>query len=116
MGRLLAIGGAVLVVAGCGSGDDGDGGDGYTQDDIASALGLHNKHHEVIYEMAPGKDCVVIQVLTSSDEVESAQSVAGEVPTALAVNPTAMSALSSPALATSPRTSVLHQPSPTSTR
>ena len=87
MGRLLAIGAAVLVVAGCGSGDDGDGGDGYTQDDIAGALGLHNKHHEVIYEMAPGKDCVVIQVLTSSDEVESAQSVAGEVPTALAVNP-----------------------------
>jgi hypothetical protein len=76
----------VLIVAGCGSGDDGDGGGGYTRDDIASALGLHNKHHEVIYEMAPGKDCVVIQMLTSSDEVESAQSVAGEVPTALAVN------------------------------
>ena len=36
--------------------------------------------------MAPGKDCVVIQVLTTSDEVASAQSVAGDVPTALAVN------------------------------
>ena len=72
----------VLIVAGCGGGDDS----GHTRDDIASALGLHNKHHEVIYEMAPGKDCVVIRVLTSSDEVESAQSVAGDVPTALAVN------------------------------
>jgi len=79
----------VLIVTGCGGGDDSSGGDnrGYTRDDIASALGLHNEHHEVIYEMAPGKDCVVIQVLTSADEVESAQSVADEVPTALAVNP-----------------------------
>jgi hypothetical protein len=77
-----------LIVAGCGGGDESGGEDagGYTRDDIASALGLHNKQHEVIYEMAPGKDCVVIQMLTSSDEVESAQSVAGEVPTALAVN------------------------------
>ncbi len=72
----------VLIVAGCGGGDDR----GYTEDDIASALGLHNKHHEVIYEMAPGKDCVVIRMLTSSDEVESAQRVAGDLPTALAVN------------------------------
>ena len=82
-----------LIVAGCGDGGDsgGDGGDGgddsgYTRDDIARALGLHNKHHEVIYEMAPGRECVVIQMLTSSDEVESAQSVSGDVPTALAVN------------------------------
>jgi len=74
-----------VVVAGCGGGGGGDG--GYTRDDIASALALHIKHHdEVIYEMAPGKDCVVIRVLTSSDEVESAQSVAGDLPTALAVN------------------------------
>ena len=36
--------------------------------------------------MAPGKDCVVIRMLTSSDEVESAQRVAGDLPTALAVN------------------------------
>jgi hypothetical protein len=72
-----------LIVSGCGGGDDSSG---YTRDDIASVLGLHNKQHEVIYEMAPGKNCVVIQVLTSSDEVESAQRVAGDVPTALAVN------------------------------
>jgi hypothetical protein len=77
-----------LIVAGCGGGDESGGEDasGYTRDDIAGALGLHNEQHEVIYEMASGKDCVVLQVLTSSDEVESAQSVADEVPTALAVN------------------------------
>jgi len=39
-----------------------------------------------MYERAPGKDCVVIRVLTSRDEIESAQSVAGDVPTALAVS------------------------------
>ena len=75
----------VATLAGCGGGDD-SGNSGNTQDEIASALGLHNQHHEVIYEMAPGKDCVVIQVLTTPDEVASAQSVAGDVPTALAVN------------------------------
>ena len=85
LGMALAL---ALIVAGCGGGDDSGGGDasGYTRDDVASALELHNEHHEVIYEMAPGKDCVVIQVLTSSDEVKSAQNVAGDVPTALAVN------------------------------
>jgi hypothetical protein len=49
---------------------------------------LHNEHHEVIYEMAPGKDCVVLTVLTSSDEVEVAQLDADTLPTALAVNAT----------------------------
>ena len=74
-----------VLVAGCGGGGGGDG--GYTRDDIANALELHIKHQdEVTYEMAPGKDCVVVRVLTSSDEVESAQSVAGDVPTSLAVN------------------------------
>ena len=85
---LLAIGAAVLVVAGCGSGDDGDGGD-----EGRLHEGRHCKRPRVAQQaprshlrMAPGKDCVVIRVLTSSDEVESAQSVADEVPTALAVN------------------------------
>jgi hypothetical protein len=82
MKRRAALMVSAVVVAGCGGGDDS----GYTEDAIASALGLHNKHHEVIYEMAPGTDCVVIRVLTSSDEVESAQRVAGDVPTALAVS------------------------------
>ena len=75
-----------LFVAGCGGGDES----GYTKDDIASALGFHPGHgeraHETLYERAPGKDCVVLQVLTTSDEVASAQSLAGDVPTALAVN------------------------------
>ncbi len=75
-----------LFVAGCGGGDES----GYTENDIASALGFHPGHgeraHETLYERAPGKDCVVIRVLTTSDEVASAQSVAGDVPTALAVN------------------------------
>ena len=79
---------AGLILAGCGGGDDDGGGEdgGYTRDEIAGALELHNEKHEVIYEMAPGKKCVVIQILTSSDQVESAQSVAGDVPTALAAN------------------------------
>ena len=76
-----------LIVAGCGGGDSGGGDDsGYTKDEIASALGFHREHHETMYEMAPGKDCVVLQVLTSPEEIESAQSVADSVPTALAVN------------------------------
>lgn len=72
----------VLLVAGCGGEDDS----GYTESDIRSALGLRNERHEVLYEMAPGKDCVVIRLLTSSDQVEAAQREAGNVPTALAVN------------------------------
>jgi L-asparaginase II len=75
-----------LFVAGCGGGDES----GYTENDIASALGFHPGHgeraHETLYERAPGKDCVVLQVLTSSDEVEAAQREAANLPTALAVN------------------------------
>jgi L-asparaginase II len=75
-----------LFVAGCGGGDESD----YTENDIASALGFHPGHgeraHETLYERAPGKDCVVLQVLTSSDEVEAAQREAANLPTALAVN------------------------------
>jgi hypothetical protein len=75
-----------LFVAGCGGGASG----GYTENDIASALGFHPGHgeraHETLYERAPGKDCVVLRVLTTSDEVASAQSVAADLPTALAVN------------------------------
>ena len=75
-----------LFVAGCGGADESR----YTEDDIASALGFHPGHgeraHETLYERAPGKDCVVLQVLTSSDEVDAAQSVAAGLPTALAVN------------------------------
>lgn len=73
----------VLIVAGCGGEEDS----GYTKDDIASALGLYRENHETFYERAPGKDCVVSQVLTSSDQVEAAQSVAPDLPTALAVSP-----------------------------
>jgi hypothetical protein len=80
----VALAAIAVVVAGCGGGDDS----GYTRDDVANALGLHNEHHEVIYERAPGKDCVVLQVLTSSDEIEVAQSDAPDLPTALAVNST----------------------------
>ena len=75
-----------LFVAGCGGGDESR----YTEDDIASALGFHPGHgeraHETLYERAPGKDCVVLQVLTSSNEVEAAQREAANLPTALAVN------------------------------
>lgn len=68
-----------LIVTGCGGGDDSS----YTRDDIASALGFSRHAHETIYEMAPGKDCIVLRVLTTSDEVEAAQRDAG---TALAVS------------------------------
>jgi len=89
MKRRAALTVVAVVVAGCGGGGDSGGGaeSGYTKDEIAGALGLHRKaNHEVIYEMPSGKDCVVIRVLTSSDEVESAQSEADRLPTALAVN------------------------------
>lgn len=87
--RLALIGVVSLItlfVAGCGGGDNS----AYTEDDIASALGFHQGHgeraHETLYERAPGKDCVVLRVLTSSDEVEAAQREAANLPTALAVN------------------------------
>jgi hypothetical protein len=84
----ISISVLALILAGCGGGEDSGGGDdgGYTEDDIASALGFHREHHETIYEMAPGEDCVVLQVLTSPEEIEAAQSEAGNLPTALAVN------------------------------
>jgi len=79
--------GLALIVGGCGGGDDS----GYTRDDIAAALEFHRERHgpqrhELLYERAPGKNCVVLRVLTSSDQVEAAQRVAGSLPTALAVN------------------------------
>lgn len=59
----VALTAIAVVVAGCGGGDDSDGGDDstYTRDEVANALGLYNKHHEVIYERAPGKDCIVLR-------------------------------------------------------
>ena len=86
MKRVAVVTAIAAMVAGCGGSDDGGAEASYTQDEIASALEFHRKHHETMYERAPGKDCVVIRVLTSPDEIESAQSVAGDVPTALAVS------------------------------
>lgn len=80
----VALAAVVVVAAGCGGGDDAV----YTRDDIDNALGLYNKQHEVIYERAPGKDCVVISLLTSPDEIEAAQAEAPNLPSALAVNST----------------------------
>ena len=106
-----------LAVAGCGGGGDGgEGADAYTKEDIAGALGFHRKAHETIYEMPPGKDCVVIRVLTTSDEVTSAQRVADNLPTALAVNSDGTAGVIFAGFGTSPRMSVLHRPSPTSIR
>lgn len=78
----LTLAAVAAMVGGCGGGDDG----AYTTDEVANALGLHNEKHEVIYERAPGKDCVVLSVLTSPDQIEAAQSEAPNLPTALAVN------------------------------
>ncbi len=72
----------VLIVAGCGAGDESR----YTREEIASALGFRTEHHEVLYERAPGKDCVVLRVLTDPDEIEVAVSGAPDLPSALAVN------------------------------
>ena len=86
MKRVAVMTAIAAMVAGCGGSDDGDAEAGYTRDEIAGALEFHREHHETMYERAPGKECVVIRVLTSRDEIESAQSVAGDVPTALAVS------------------------------
>lgn len=72
----------VLLVAGCGGEDESR----YTREDIASALGFRTEHHEVLYERAPGKDCVVLRVLTDPEEIETAVSGAPDLPSALAVN------------------------------
>jgi hypothetical protein len=71
----------VLVLAGCGS----DGGDsGYTEDEIASALNLRFEGADNLYA-TPDGDCIVTQVLTSSDEVEEADT--GELSEAVATTP-----------------------------
>src|SRR5262245_40763707 len=86
MKRMAAITAIAAAVAGCGGSDDSGAEAAYTQDEIAAALDFHRESHETMYERAPGKDCVVAKVLTSRDEIESAQSVAADVPTALAVS------------------------------
>jgi hypothetical protein len=75
----------VLTVAGCG----GDGDDsGFSDDEVSNALGLRFEGNDMLYALPSGKDCIVTQILTSSDEVKSAQdTAAGAVDAAVATNP-----------------------------
>ena len=66
--------------------------------------------------MAPGKDCLVIRVLTTSDEVEAAQREADNLPTALAVNSDGNAGVIFAGFGTFSQDEVLHRPSRTSTR
>jgi hypothetical protein len=84
--RVAVIAAIAAMIAGCGGGDNSGAETNYTQDEVAQALRFYREHHETMYERAPGKKCVVARVLTSRDEIQSAQSVADEVPTALAVS------------------------------
>ena len=85
--RLLLTGLALvllLVAGGCG-GDSG--GSGFTNDDVSTALGLRSDGPDMVYDLPSGKECTVINVLTESEEVISAQANAEAVDYAVATNP-----------------------------
>jgi hypothetical protein len=85
--RLLLSGLALvllLVAGGCG-GDSGDS--GFTNDDVSTALGLRFDGPDMVYVLPSGQECTVINVLTESEEVISAQANAEAVDYAVATNP-----------------------------
>jgi hypothetical protein len=73
----------LLVAGGCG-GDSGNS--GFTNDDISTALGLRFDGPDMVYALPSGQECMVVKVLTESEEVKSAQANAGAVDYAVATN------------------------------
>lgn len=74
---------ALLLIGGCGG---GDGDSGYSEDDVADALGLRFEGNDLLYELPSGNDCIVVNILTSEDKVEAAQDEAGAIDSAVATN------------------------------
>jgi hypothetical protein len=82
--RLLLTGLALAllpVAGGCG------GDSGFTNDDVSTALGLRSDGPDMVYDLPSGQECTVINVLTESEEVISAQANAEAVDYAVATNP-----------------------------
>jgi hypothetical protein len=57
-----------------------------TADEVSQALGLRHEGDDLIYALPTGEDCIVLHVLTSSDQVDSAQEQSGELDSAVATN------------------------------
>ena len=74
----------LLVAGGCGA-DSGDS--GLTNDDVSTALGLRSDGPDMVYDLPSGQECMVINVLTESEEVISAEANAEAVDYAVATNP-----------------------------
>jgi hypothetical protein len=103
------------VVGGGYGGDSGDS--GFSDDEISNALGLRSHGNEMLYALPSGQDCVVTQILTSSDEVKSAQEAdAGAVDAAVANNPAGDAGVEFCGETGPTRTSASGQPKPTSAR
>ena len=81
--RLLLTGLALVLLLLAG----GCGGSGFTNDDVSNALGISSDANEMVYTLPSGKECTVINVLTESEEVISAQANAEAVDYAVATNP-----------------------------
>jgi hypothetical protein len=76
----ILIGLMAVIIGGCGSG----GGSGYTEDEIAQHLGVYYEGADNLYD-TPAGTCIVTEVMTSEDEVESAEN--GELSEAVATTP-----------------------------
>jgi len=72
----------VLLVGGCGGG----GGGSYIAGDISKALGLRHEGSILLYALPSGKDCIVVRVLTSADQVKAAQNGTRAPRSAIATN------------------------------
>lgn len=79
---MAAIAAAFFGAAGCGGGSDS----GYTEDEVAQALDLQFEGNDNLYTLQDGRQCIVTQVLTSSDEVDQANETSGDVDSAVATN------------------------------
>jgi hypothetical protein len=76
---LCAVAVAVLGVTACGG-----GGDSVTEDQIAETLDLHYEGADYLYDSLAGT-CIVMQFLTSADQVSEADT--GDATEAVATNP-----------------------------
>jgi hypothetical protein len=68
-----------LLASGCGGGD-GSSND-VSEDEISAALRLTESGSALVYQFAPGKECQIGQILTTSDEIAQAEDYGDSVAT-----------------------------------
>lgn len=75
----IAVAGVAFAMAGCGG-----GGSGFTEDEIAEILDIRFEGADYLYATPEG-NCIIVRFLTSSDEIEAADT--GDVSEAVATTP-----------------------------